>query len=78
MIVHQRFRGQGVGKALVHAAEAVALSKGIHRILMEVGTKNTDGQRLYRRMEYQERGPFGSYKPLPISLFFEKTIGEKE
>ncbi|APO75067.1 GCN5-related N-acetyltransferase protein [Rhizobium etli 8C-3] len=77
MIVDQRFRQQGVGRALLQAAEAAAMSKGIRLIQMEVGIRNTDGQKLYRSAGYRERGPFGTYKPSPISLFFEKAIGEK-
>lgn len=77
MIVDQRLRQRGVGKALLQAVEVAASSNGIHLILMEVGTRNTDGQNLYRSAGYRERGPFGSYKPSPISLFFEKAIGTK-
>jgi putative acetyltransferase len=42
---------------------------------MEVGIRNTEGQALYRKAGYGERAPFGSYRPSPISLFFEKIIG---
>lgn len=76
MIVDQRVRQRGVGRALLQAVEAAALSKGIRLIKMEVGIRNTDGQSLYRWAGYKERGPFGAYRPSPISLFFEKAIGE--
>lgn len=56
--------------------EAVAVARKIRLIQMEVGTRNTDGQSLYRKAGYRECGPFGSYKASPISLFFEKAIGE--
>ena len=74
MIVDPAFRQQGVGRALLSAAEAAAIDKGIHLILMEVGIRNTDGQNLYRRAGFRQRGPFGSYRASPISLFFEKPI----
>ena len=74
MFVDTRFRGLGVGAALLHALEAAARAKGIHLIQMEVGVRNTDGQALYRRAGYQERGPFGNYQASPISLFFEKRL----
>lgn len=75
MIVDPHFRRHGVGRALLQAVEAVAASRGTDRILMEVGTRNTDGHALYARAGYTERGPFGAYPPSPISLFFEKVIG---
>ena len=74
MIVDQNFRQHGVGTALLQAVEAAAPNKGIHVIRMEVGIRNIDGQALYRRAGYKERGAFGSYKPTPISLFFEKSL----
>lgn len=74
MIVNPRFRGQGIGMALLLTAEATAARLGIHLIQMEVGIRNADGQALYRRAGYQERGPFGFYQPSPISQFFEKPI----
>jgi putative acetyltransferase len=76
MIVSESHRQRGVGTALLRTAEVAALAKGIHLIRMEVGVRNTDGQALYRRAGYRERGPFGSYKPSAISLFFEKTLLE--
>jgi len=74
MIVGPDFRRRGVVTALLRAAEAAAIARGIRCIRMEVGIRNTDGQALYRRQGYSERGPFGTYKPSPISLFFEKAL----
>lgn len=75
MIVDERFRGRGVGAALLHGAEAAARAAGIRTLRMEVSIRNTDGQALYRRAGYRDRGPFGTYRPSPISLFLEKTLG---
>ena len=74
MIVLPSARGQGVGAALLDAAEAAARQRGFTAIRMEVGIRNTEGQALYRRAGYRERGPFGMYRPDPISLFFEKSM----
>lgn len=74
MIVDAGCRQRGVGGALLHAVEAAAVAQGIRRIRMEVGIRNTDGQALYRRAGYAERGPFGRYAASPISLFFEKVL----
>jgi putative acetyltransferase len=77
MIVDPQFRQRGVGQSLLQAVEAAAVARDIRLIQMEVGTRNTDGQSLYRKAGYRERGPFGSYKASPISLFFEKALGER-
>lgn len=77
MIVNLGFRQHGVGRSLLRAVEAAAVTRKIRLIQMEVGIRNTDGQSLYRRAGYRERGPFGSYEASPISLFFEKSIGER-
>jgi putative acetyltransferase len=74
MIVDERFRNRGVGMALLQAVDAAAVAKGMHLIRMEVGIRNTAGQRLYRRAGYTDCGPFGSYKHSPISLFLEKAL----
>lgn len=74
MIVGANVRRQGVGTALLRATEAAAVARGIRIIHMEVGIRNRDGQSLYRREGYTERGPFGSYRPSPNSLFFEKVL----
>lgn len=75
MIVDARARNQGVGTALIWAVEATAVRLGLHRILMEVGVRNTDGQALCRWAGVTERGPFAPYETSPISLFFEKPLG---
>jgi putative acetyltransferase len=74
MIVAPAFRRTGLGTGLLRAAEASAIAKGIGLIRMEVGIRNAGGQALYRREGYKERGPFGSYKLSPTSLFFEKVL----
>jgi len=76
MIVDQGLRRHGVGQALLQAVETVALTKKVYLIRMEVGTRNTDGQALYRVSGYKERGPFGSHRCSPLSLFFEKSLDD--
>jgi putative acetyltransferase len=74
MIVDERFRGRGVGRALLDGVEAAAIAKGLRAVRMEVGIRNTEAQAMYRRAGYGERAAFGAYKPSPISLFFEKAL----
>jgi putative acetyltransferase len=75
MIVDPAFRQRGVGRALLAAVEATALSQGMAVIRMESGIRNTDGEALYRRAGYREHGPFGAYQASPVSRFFEKVLG---
>lgn len=75
MIIGAGFRGRGAGAALLRGVEEAAPQLGIRLIRMEVGIRNTDGQALYRRAGYRERGPFGTYQASPISLFLEKDLG---
>lgn len=75
MIVDESVRQQGVGRALLQAAEAVALGNRVSVIRMEVGARSTAAHQLYRRSGYNDRGPFGVHNPSPHSIFLEKRIG---
>ncbi|TCI04728.1 GNAT family N-acetyltransferase [Corallincola luteus] len=55
LMVHTRARGQGIGKALILAAEPLAVKHGRH--LMVLDTRLGDvASALYRRVGYQEAG----------------------
>ena len=75
MIVDEGARQQGVGRALLVAIEAVAVRTGLHLIRMEVGARSTGAHVLYRRAGYRERGPFGTHRLSPHSIFLEKQVG---
>ena len=74
MIVDEGARGKGIGRALLRRAEAEALRLGARAVLLEVGTRNTDAQVLYRRGGYQSCGPFFPYATSPISLFMRLPL----
>ena len=69
MIVGEASRGKGVGAALLAGAEAVARRIGARTVMLEVGTRNTEAQALYRRAGYGPYEPFPPYHASPISLF---------
>lgn len=75
MIVDEGARQQGVGRALLAAVEAVAVRIGLHLIQMEVGARSTGAHALYRRAGYRDRGPFGTHRLSPHSIFLEKQVG---
>jgi len=68
-------RGQGVGLALLLAAEAAAREERMRVIQLETGNRNQAALRLYRGCGYRERGPFGDYPDNGVSVFLEKTLG---
>ena len=72
--VTQEARGQGVGLALLLAAEAAARQQGMRAIQLETGIHNGAALRLYRGCGYHDRGPFGGYPDDGVSVFLEKTL----
>jgi len=67
-------RGNGIGNSIVTALEQAAASEQIWRVQLETGIKSDEAIRLYRRLGYLERGPFGDYGPDPLSVFMEKAL----
>ena len=72
--VTEEARGQGVGYALLTAAEAAAREEKMRVIQLETGNRNNAALRLYRGCGYHDRGPFGSYPDNGVSVFLEKTL----
>ncbi|HWA47775.1 MAG TPA: GNAT family N-acetyltransferase [Dongiaceae bacterium] len=67
-------RGKGVARLIMEALEQEAARLGIDLMQLETGIKQPEAIALYRKFGYVERGPFGSYKPDPLSLFMEKKL----
>lgn len=74
MFVSPVARGQNVGRRLLHKLEATALDKGIPLLRLETGTKQPEALALYRSAGFVEIGPFGKYRPDPLSIFMEKPL----
>lgn len=75
MFVDPEARGLKLGRRLLEELEAVASRKGIKRVRLETGIYQPEALGLYRAFGYREIGPFGSYKPDPLSVFMEKVLG---
>ncbi len=75
MLVHRRARRQGVGAALLAAAERSALSAG--KTLLVLDTASSDAERLYARHGWQRCGPIPNYalwpdgRPCATTIFFK-------
>ncbi|MEZ4728758.1 MAG: GNAT family N-acetyltransferase [Caldilineaceae bacterium] len=63
MLVHRRARRQGVGAALLAAAERSALAAG--KTLLVLDTASADAERLYARQGWQRCGVIPDYALLP-------------
>jgi putative acetyltransferase len=74
MFVDTSVRGQGVGRELLRALEDAARREVVSLIQLETGVNNYEALSLYRRFGYRERGPFGSYRADPLSVFMEKRL----
>lgn len=67
-------RGTGVGRQIIFAIEQEAKAEGVVTLLLETGVKSVEALRLYQRLGYTRRGPFGSYGPDPLCVFMEKPL----
>ena len=78
MLVHRRARRQGVGTALLAAAERSALAAG--KTLLVLDTASPDAERLYARRGWQRCGIIPGYALMPdgapcATTIFYKFLG---
>ena len=72
MLVHRRGRRQGIGEALLVAAERSALEAG--KTLLVLDTASADAERLYARQGWQRCGVIPDYALWPAGGFCPTTI----
>jgi GNAT superfamily N-acetyltransferase len=72
MLVHRQARRQGVGAALLAAAERRALSAG--KTLLVLDTASDDAERLYARQGWQRCGQIPDYALMPDGAPCATTI----
>jgi GNAT superfamily N-acetyltransferase len=72
MLVHRRARRQGVGAALLEAAERSAVDAG--RTLLVLDTASDDAERLYARRGWQRCGVIPEYALMPDGAPCATTI----
>jgi len=63
LLVHRRARRQGLGEALMRAAEATARECG--KTLLVLDTANDEAERLYERLGWERVGVIPAYALLP-------------
>jgi putative acetyltransferase len=74
MFVSPAARGLKLGRRLLDELEAVAARSGESLLRLETGAKQPEALALYRSAGFVEVGPFGGYRPDPLSLFMEKPL----
>jgi putative acetyltransferase len=73
MFVVAKARGRGIGRMILAAIEE-ALRGRATVLRLETGTRQPAAIALYERAGFRRRGPFGSYRDDPLSVFMEKPI----
>jgi len=73
MLVHRRARRQGLGAALMRAAEATALDCGRTLLVLDAVTDG-DGARLYERLGWQRVGDIPDYALFPRGGLCSTTV----
>ena len=77
MLVHRRCRRQGLGEALMRAAESMA--RGCGKTLLVLDTVTGDkGERLYQRLGWQRVGVIPGYALLPRGGLVGTTVFYRE
>ena len=75
MYVRPPFRGLGLAKRLLERLAAYAQQHDVHLLRLETGVYQTEAIALYEAWGFEKTGPFGPYRPDPLSLYYEKRIG---
>jgi len=73
MLVHRRARRQGLGAALMRAAEATAVECGKTLLVLDAVTDG-DAARLYARLGWQRVGDIPNYALFPNGGFCSTTV----
>ena len=72
--VDENQRGKRLGIEVVRHLEDHLSNDGVKVVRLEAGPMQPEALGLYRKLGYYERGPFGSYRADPLSVFMEKTL----
>jgi putative acetyltransferase len=74
MYVSPAARGEGLGRAILARIESEARRAGLRVMRLETGNRQTEALSLYKSAGYVDCGPFGEYRPDPLSRFMEKQL----
>lgn len=74
MFVDAAARGQRIGERIIVQLEAYLCIQGKGVARLETGVDSHAALRLYTRMGYVRRGPYGDYADDPLCIFMEKAL----
>ena len=74
VFVAEQQRGKRLATALMQHLEDYLMSNEVKIVRLEAGTMQPEALKLYRKLGYTERSPFGSYVADPLSVFMEKVL----
>jgi len=74
VFVVDEHRGKGLSSKLMRFLETELQGRGVSLFRLETGVRQPEALGLYRKLGYLERGPFGSYRADPYSVFMEKQV----
>lgn len=83
MLVHRRGRRQGIGAALMRAAQQVAREEGKTLLVLDTAT-GSDAERLYQRLGWRQVGTIPGYalwpdgRPCATTYYFKELATEAE
>jgi putative acetyltransferase len=79
MYVAEAARGRGFGAAMLRHIIAAAKAEGMARLSLESGSREyfIPAHRLYAALGFAQCGPFGDYKPDPISVFMTMDLTQR-
>jgi ribosomal protein S18 acetylase RimI-like enzyme len=64
LYIDEKWRGRGVGKALIKEAEKIALENGIKKITLSTAQDNVKAQKLYEAEGFLKGGFFNYFKEI--------------
>ena len=67
-------RGSGIATLIMRDLEAHLINQRVFIARLETGIHQPEALSFYHKLGYTDRGPFGAYRPDPLSLFMEKSI----
>ena len=74
MYVRPAYRGQRIAEQILAQLESVMLANEIRVVRLETGVNSDSALRLYERLGYVRRSPFGDYPDDPLCIFMEKQL----
>jgi ribosomal protein S18 acetylase RimI-like enzyme len=75
VVVGKPYRGKGLARKLIGAAEAWGLQRGLHKAIIEVQSKNAPAIRMIQKLGFEFCGYNDQYYPTrDVALFLARSI----